>query len=699
MTTYNTGNPIGSKDPRDLYDNAENLDEAVNTHAAESWDDRFGVARKTWWGMEQDFQQFLINSGYDDIGDYGPGIEITARNQIFWRDGELYRAGAALELPYTTTGDWGEEESLFVAVGDAALRQELSAPYGAAMVGVRQAGSGAVERSVDDKLKEYVSVKDVGAVGDGIADDTEAFQLAVNTGRQILVPNGRYKVTSEITGDALFIRGEAGAIIDATEAGFSGGSVFSASGSLETLPDMDIDASVGSLAISFTSPHGLLPGDIFCIWNSDGNSFSGFRNNYYAGEWCTVQEVISPTEVRLSGRLWASYAADDVQLLRLNQASANISNLTILGNESENLITLEKVAGARVSSLNLRHKNNAALNISRSVGVTIDGGCDIRNEGAGGDDYGIVVSNSQDVRGVGGQIYSRRHSIAHGGGVGPGSVPCRNCYTIGATLTNDFSSGTHNADFHGNVEGSWFIDCDIQGGASLQGKNNGIRGGRITSMITGPVIYAAEVIGGAFTLDGGSMEINHNPQTTIRGVIDFGGNSPAINEHTIERFILSVTHCKIRSDVLTNLTSLVTVRNNGSNAPLDVSITGLDINVNNFGQILFMDKLSGSAVSNGIEIGRITGSFPSNRRYMNASEYTTFPLRLPRVTGSHSVTMTSGTSITESVVNSYSMEYPRTPHVKAQLSAAGVIGNVPGIDVVQNSSASQISTRVVSTLL
>src|SRR5699024_1749122 len=78
--------------------------------------------------MEQDFQQFLLDSGYQNIGDYGPGLEITARNQIFWRDGELYRAGASLELPYTTTGDWGDEEGLFVAVGDAALRQELANP-------------------------------------------------------------------------------------------------------------------------------------------------------------------------------------------------------------------------------------------------------------------------------------------------------------------------------------------------------------------------------------------------------------------------------------------------------------------------------------------------------------------------------------------------------------------------------------------
>ena len=31
MTTYNTGNPIGSTDARDLYDNAQAFDEAVNS--------------------------------------------------------------------------------------------------------------------------------------------------------------------------------------------------------------------------------------------------------------------------------------------------------------------------------------------------------------------------------------------------------------------------------------------------------------------------------------------------------------------------------------------------------------------------------------------------------------------------------------------------------------------------------------------
>jgi len=46
-------------------------------------------------------------------------------------------------------------------------------------VGFLQAGTGAVERTVQSKLRDVVSVKDFGAVGDGVADDTAAFVAAL----------------------------------------------------------------------------------------------------------------------------------------------------------------------------------------------------------------------------------------------------------------------------------------------------------------------------------------------------------------------------------------------------------------------------------------------------------------------------------------------------------------------------------------
>ena len=55
--------------------------------------------------------------------------------------------------------------------------------------GFIQAGTGAVQRTVESKLQDVVSVKDFGAVGDGVADDTAAIQAALDTGKQVYIPH------------------------------------------------------------------------------------------------------------------------------------------------------------------------------------------------------------------------------------------------------------------------------------------------------------------------------------------------------------------------------------------------------------------------------------------------------------------------------------------------------------------------------
>ena len=69
-----------------------------------------------------------------------------------------------------------------------------------------QDGANAVTRSISSKLKDVVSVKDFGAVGDFDTDDTVALQAAFDyggTGRAIYVPSGAYRITSPLrTGKA-----------------------------------------------------------------------------------------------------------------------------------------------------------------------------------------------------------------------------------------------------------------------------------------------------------------------------------------------------------------------------------------------------------------------------------------------------------------------------------------------------------------
>ncbi len=70
-------------------------------------------------------------------------------------------------------------------------------------VSFQPAGSGAVTTTVQEKLREVVSVKDFGAVGDGTTDDTGSITAAISAAtlanRTLYFPAADYKVTSSLT--------------------------------------------------------------------------------------------------------------------------------------------------------------------------------------------------------------------------------------------------------------------------------------------------------------------------------------------------------------------------------------------------------------------------------------------------------------------------------------------------------------------
>lgn len=191
MVMFNTGNPVGSTQPKDLSDNAQVLDKLV-VGTDPSVVDRLGNLRYSWAGMEYEFQNaqdgrasafdddqadraaqfeaFLESSGYVDVGDYGPGLVLTTRNQYFVRDGYAYRAANGTTLPYTTTGNWALEQSNFVLVqSDDILRQELAASDGSSRIGFENSGSSASVRTAEQKFQELVSVADFSSLRSAIA--------------------------------------------------------------------------------------------------------------------------------------------------------------------------------------------------------------------------------------------------------------------------------------------------------------------------------------------------------------------------------------------------------------------------------------------------------------------------------------------------------------------------------------------------
>lgn len=73
----------------------------------------------------------------------------------------------------------------------------IASVLGASNVGGKQTGTGTVARTLQDEVFDRVHIKQFGAVCDGVADDTAAWQAAINSGRRTIDARG---MTSKITG-------------------------------------------------------------------------------------------------------------------------------------------------------------------------------------------------------------------------------------------------------------------------------------------------------------------------------------------------------------------------------------------------------------------------------------------------------------------------------------------------------------------
>jgi len=99
---------------------------------------------------------------------------------------------------------------------DAATLAVLAASSGSSLIGYINSGSGATARTVQARLRDMISVKDFGAVGDGTTNDVTAIQAAITaaaarpssgsiaglggiSGATVYFPSGVYRINSGIT--------------------------------------------------------------------------------------------------------------------------------------------------------------------------------------------------------------------------------------------------------------------------------------------------------------------------------------------------------------------------------------------------------------------------------------------------------------------------------------------------------------------
>lgn len=103
--------------------------------------------------------------------------------------------------------------------GNGVLAAALATSTGTGLIGTIASGSGATARTVQDKMRDTVSVKDFGAVGDGVTNDAAAFTAALAAATTVTVPAGTYLVNSTVTmpaGRTLIGAGRASTTINTT---------------------------------------------------------------------------------------------------------------------------------------------------------------------------------------------------------------------------------------------------------------------------------------------------------------------------------------------------------------------------------------------------------------------------------------------------------------------------------------------------
>jgi hypothetical protein len=133
--------------------------------------------------------------------------------------------------------------------------------------GFDQSGTGAQTRTIQSKLRDVLSIKDFGAVGDGVADDTAAIQAAINAcpqGGGMFIPHGTYKISDALIVDkAMSIYGESpGKWIDSL-----GGSIIKQTNN--TKNGFTLRASLAQYAFAQPGLNNVHFAD-FCIQGSDG---------------------------------------------------------------------------------------------------------------------------------------------------------------------------------------------------------------------------------------------------------------------------------------------------------------------------------------------------------------------------------------------------------------------------------------------